>query len=113
MTELFVYDNFSRSPVDHVAAGDICALTGLAAVSIGDTVCLPEALAPLPTITVGAAVARAPEENGAEGDVQAWQGFGFAWTLGFPGGMLVNDVTPLRGMLHPFLAFLHHARHGV
>lgn len=29
VSELFVYDNFIRVPVDSVAAGDICALSGL------------------------------------------------------------------------------------
>ncbi|KAL6784289.1 EFG12 [Auxenochlorella protothecoides x Auxenochlorella symbiontica] len=52
VTELFVYDNFARTPVDTVEAGDICAFTGLSAVSIGDTVCQPDALVPLPTIEV-------------------------------------------------------------
>ena len=52
MSELFVYDNFSRVPVDVVQAGDICALTGLSDVSIGETVCSRENPVPLPTITV-------------------------------------------------------------
>ncbi len=52
VSELFVYDNFSRVPVDTVDAGDICALTGLSDVSIGETVCSREDPQPLPTITV-------------------------------------------------------------
>jgi len=52
ISELFVYDNFARTPVDDVAAGDICALTGLAAVSIGETICDPGNVRPLPTIEV-------------------------------------------------------------
>jgi GTP-binding protein len=52
VTELFVYDNFNRKPVDSVVAGDICCLTGLADVSIGDTLCDPSAQEPLPTIAV-------------------------------------------------------------
>lgn len=47
-----MYDNFARTPVDEVAAGDICALTGLAAVSIGETICDPANVRPLPTIEV-------------------------------------------------------------
>lgn len=45
-----MYDNFARVGVDEVAAGDICALTGLAAVSIGETICDPADVRPLPTI---------------------------------------------------------------
>ncbi|KAL4446235.1 hypothetical protein ABPG77_003042 [Micractinium sp. CCAP 211/92] len=52
ISELFVYDNFARVGVDEVAAGDICALTGLAAVSIGETICDPQDVRPLPTIEV-------------------------------------------------------------
>ena len=50
VAELFVYDNFSRVPVEQVEAGDICALTGLADVAIGETICAREAPNPLPTI---------------------------------------------------------------
>ena len=52
ITELFVYDNFNRVPVDKVIAGDICCLTGLGDVSIGDTLCDPANQEPLPTIAV-------------------------------------------------------------
>jgi len=50
VAELFVYDNFSRVPVEQAEAGDICALTGLADVSIGETICAREAPNPLPMI---------------------------------------------------------------
>lgn len=50
--EAFVYDNFSRVAVDEVGAGDICAITGLADVAIGETVCARDAPDPLPTISV-------------------------------------------------------------
>jgi GTP-binding protein len=52
ITEAFVYDNFSRVPVDEVGAGDICAVTGLSDVAIGETVCARDAPDPLPTISV-------------------------------------------------------------
>jgi GTP-binding protein len=53
VAELFVYDNFARVPVESVSAGDICALTGIADISIGETVCAKEFPAnPLPTIKV-------------------------------------------------------------
>lgn len=47
-----MYDNFARTPVEAVQAGDICALTGLAGVSIGETICDPSDVRPLPTIEV-------------------------------------------------------------
>ncbi len=53
ISELFVYSNFSRVPVEEVMAGDICALTGLPDIKIGETVCSTDAPIPLPTIKVG------------------------------------------------------------
>ena len=47
-----MYNNFAREAVDAVEAGDICALTGIANVSIGDTICSREFVNPLPTIEV-------------------------------------------------------------
>ena len=52
VNELFVYNNFAREAVDMVEAGDICALTGIANASIGDTICSREFVNPLPTIEV-------------------------------------------------------------
>lgn len=52
ISELFVFDNFARKNVDSVSAGDICAVTGLADVSIGETICDPSVVEPLPTIAV-------------------------------------------------------------
>ncbi len=50
--QLFVFDNLGRRPVTEVGCGDICAVTGLEGVDIGDTVA--DALAPevLPLISV-------------------------------------------------------------
>ena len=56
IAELFVYDNFNRVAVDSVDAGDICALTGLGDVSIGETICDRNNPVPLPTITVSFAI---------------------------------------------------------
>jgi GTP-binding protein len=50
--ELFVYENFGRVPVEEVQAGDICALTGIQDIAIGETVCSREAPVALPTIRV-------------------------------------------------------------
>ncbi len=52
MAELYVYDNFARVPAETVMAGDICALTGLSDVTIGETVCDKDDPSALPTITV-------------------------------------------------------------
>eukprot|EP00898_Chlorokybus_atmophyticus_P008512 jgi/Chlat1/8662/Chrsp87S08042 len=52
ISELFVYSNFSRVPVDRVEAGDICAMTGLSDVMIGETVADKQNAVALPTITV-------------------------------------------------------------
>jgi len=52
VNELFVYNNFAREAVEVVEAGDICALTGIANASIGDTICSREFVNPLPTIEV-------------------------------------------------------------
>ncbi|OAE21085.1 hypothetical protein AXG93_3661s1100 [Marchantia polymorpha subsp. ruderalis] len=52
VSELFVYDNFIRVPVDSVAAGDICALSGLDDVMIGETLADKLEGVALPTIKV-------------------------------------------------------------
>ena len=52
ISELFVYDNFSRVPAEKVQAGDIVAVCGVQEVSIGDTIaCNVEGTA-LPAIKV-------------------------------------------------------------
>ena len=51
-SELMVYDNFNRVGVDEVKAGDICALTGISDIKIGETICAKEFPNPLPTIKV-------------------------------------------------------------
>ena len=52
VAELFVYDNFVKKAVDFVEAGDICALSGLADVGIGETVTDPRRGVALPKIRV-------------------------------------------------------------
>eukprot|EP00882_Tetradesmus_deserticola_P000261 GHRQ01000288.1.p1 GENE.GHRQ01000288.1~~GHRQ01000288.1.p1 ORF type:complete len:685 (+),score=335.85 GHRQ01000288.1:559-2613(+) len=52
VNELFVYDNFSRVGVDEVQAGDICAVTGIQDIGIGETLCSKESPVALPTIKV-------------------------------------------------------------
>jgi len=50
--ELFTFDKLGRAPVQRVDAGDICAVTGIADVEIGDTITDAESPAPLPFIEV-------------------------------------------------------------
>ena len=50
IAELFVFDNFAKKSVDSVEAGEICALSGLADVGIGETVTDPRRGVPLPKI---------------------------------------------------------------
>jgi len=49
--ELFVYNNFIRTNVEEVSAGDICAFSGIGDVMIGETIMSTGAV-PLPTIEV-------------------------------------------------------------
>jgi len=52
VSELFVFDNFIRTSVESVEAGDICAVAGLLDVRIGETIVCPTNGVPLPTIKV-------------------------------------------------------------
>ena len=52
LAEVFVFSNFTRVPVEDVIAGDICAVTGLPDVSIGETICNTDDIIPLPSISV-------------------------------------------------------------
>ena len=52
VTELFIFDKLGRAPVVKVTAGDICAVTGIGEVEIGDTLTDPENPDPLPLIDI-------------------------------------------------------------
>ena len=52
LTALSVYDGLKRVPAESVSMGDIVALTGLPDISIGDTVCDPTAVEPLPFVAI-------------------------------------------------------------
>ena len=52
LTALSVYDGLKRVPAESVSMGDIVALTGLADISIGDTVCDPATPEPLPFVAI-------------------------------------------------------------
>jgi len=50
--ELFLYDGLAKVKVEKVAAGDICAVTGLEGFEIGDTISDPENPEALPSISI-------------------------------------------------------------
>ena len=52
LTGLSLYDGLKRVPAEEVSMGDIVALTGLADISIGDTVCDPAAPEALPFVAI-------------------------------------------------------------
>jgi len=49
---LFVFDNLDRRAVKSVEAGDICAVQGFPDIVIGETLCDPGAVEPLPGISI-------------------------------------------------------------
>ncbi|KAL0359517.1 UNVERIFIED_CONTAM: putative elongation factor TypA-like SVR3, chloroplastic [Sesamum angustifolium] len=52
VSELFVYEKFSRVPAETVEAGDICAVCGIDDIQIGETIADKISGKPLPTIKV-------------------------------------------------------------
>ena len=53
LVDLSTFDGLKRVPAEAVGIGDIVALSGLADISIGDTVCDPQAVEPLPFVAIG------------------------------------------------------------
>lgn len=52
VSEIFLYDKLGRASVDEAVAGDIIIIAGLGKFDIGDTLCTPEHVLPLPPIQV-------------------------------------------------------------
>ncbi|XP_031398669.1 putative elongation factor TypA-like SVR3, chloroplastic [Punica granatum] len=52
ISELFIYEKFSRVPVESVEAGDICAVCGIDDIQIGETIADKTSGKPLPAIKV-------------------------------------------------------------
>ena len=52
VTGLFVFDNLDRRAVKQVEAGDIAAVQGFPNIAIGETLCDPAAVEPLPGISI-------------------------------------------------------------
>ncbi len=46
------FEGLGRTEVDEIIAGDLCAIEGLGGFEIGDTVCLPDDVRPMPRVAV-------------------------------------------------------------
>ncbi len=53
-TALYTFDGLERIPVQEATAGDIIALSGIGDVTIGDTICAPDAVEPLEFVKISA-----------------------------------------------------------
>ncbi|MBP5166923.1 MAG: translational GTPase TypA [Oscillospiraceae bacterium] len=51
---LYVFDGLSRAAVTECSAGDIVALSGIGDVTIGDSICAPDCVEPLPFVEISA-----------------------------------------------------------
>ena len=49
---LYTYDGLAKAPVESASAGEIVALSGMADITIGRTLCAPEAIEPLPFVKI-------------------------------------------------------------
>lgn len=58
ITYLYDYQGLERREINQASAGDIVAVTGLEGITIGDTICQPDNLLPLPRIKVEAPTVR-------------------------------------------------------
>lgn len=52
VVNLYQIEGLNRVPVDDARAGDIVCISGIADITIGDTVCAPEAVEPLPFVKI-------------------------------------------------------------
>ena len=51
---LYTFDGLGRTPVAEASAGNIIAMSGIGDISIGDTICAPTAVEPLPFVKISA-----------------------------------------------------------
>lgn len=51
---LYVFDGLTKIPVDKASAGDIVAVSGISDITIGDTICRPQEINPLPFAQISA-----------------------------------------------------------
>lgn len=50
--KLYVYDGLNKAAADSVGAGDVVAISGLADINIGDTLCAHDCIEPLPFVKI-------------------------------------------------------------
>ena len=53
-TALYTFDGLGRTPVTEAAAGEIIAMSGIGDVTIGDTICAPDAVEPMEFVKISA-----------------------------------------------------------
>ncbi len=53
INRLFVFEGLKRKEVEEAPCGDIVAIAGIEGITIGETICLPEAPRPLPPLKIG------------------------------------------------------------
>ncbi len=52
ITNLYVYDDMRRIPADSACAGEIVAVSGIKDINIGETICCPTNVEPLPFVAI-------------------------------------------------------------
>jgi len=52
ITNLYIYDNMRRVPTDEAQAGEIVAVSGIKDINIGETICDPQNVEPLPFVSI-------------------------------------------------------------
>ena len=52
LSSLFAFDGLKRVPVESAAMGEIVAITGIEDIMIGDTICAPDCVEPLPFVKI-------------------------------------------------------------
>jgi GTP-binding protein len=53
-TALYTFDGLGRTPVTEASAGEIIAMSGIGEVTIGDTICAPDAVEPIEFVKISA-----------------------------------------------------------
>ena len=51
-TKLYTFDGLSKAVADEVGAGDVVAISGITDINIGETICAPDCLEPLPFVKI-------------------------------------------------------------
>ena len=52
LSSLFAFEGLKRVPVESASMGDIVAVTGIEDIMIGDTICAPDTVEPLPFVKI-------------------------------------------------------------